>query len=83
MKLLWTADYIKGLNNQVIPYNDDNEDQDIQPGSILNYGYKDELSLDSGVYDGQPVDDTVAYCNTEPPLKNMYVLISICTSCIF
>jgi hypothetical protein len=83
MKVLWTADYIRGLNNQVIPYNDDNEDQDIQPGSILNYGCKDEFSVDNGVYDRQPIDDTADYSDVEPQLKDMYVFISICVNCTF
>jgi hypothetical protein len=37
---------MRGLDPQIIPYNDDNEDQNIQPGDVLNHGYKDELSLD-------------------------------------
>ena len=76
-KSLWTVDYVRGLRQDVIPYNDDD---DIQPGNILNYGYKDELSVDNGMYDGHSVDDISDYGDVEPALKDMYVLTFICTN---
>ena len=57
MKALWTGDYFRGLSHQVIPYSDDNEDQDVDPGRILNYGCKDELSVDDGMYDEHSIYD--------------------------
>jgi hypothetical protein len=65
------VDYVRGLGHHVIPYNDDDEDQDVQPGSILNYGYKDELLVDNGVYDGHSMDDISGYPDVEPSLKDM------------
>jgi hypothetical protein len=70
-KALWTVDYVRGLARNVITYNDDYEDQDIQPGSILNYGYKDELLVDNGAYDGHSIDDISEYSDVEPALKDM------------
>ena len=75
---LWTVDYIRGLDQKVIPYNDDNEDGDVQPESILNYGCKDELSVDNGMYDGQSIDDIPDQRDIEPPLKDVYVLTCLC-----
>lgn len=77
---MWTVDYIRGHDHQVIPYEDDNEDQDVEPGCILNYGYRDELSVDNGVYDGHYIP---GYCDVDPPLKDMYVLTSICIIRVF
>jgi hypothetical protein len=74
-KTLWTVDYVRGLRQEVIPYNDD---EDVQPRVILNYGYKDELSVDNGMYDGHSVDDISGHGDVEPPLKDMYVLTFIC-----
>ena len=82
-KALWTVDYVRGLRQEVTLYNDDNEEQDVQPGDILNYGYKDELSVDNGMYDGRSIDDIPDYGDVEPPLKDMYVLSFICMNHIF
>lgn len=76
-------DHVRGLGHQVIPYKDDNEDQDVEPGSILNYGYKNELSVDDGMYDGHSVNDIPGHRDVYPPLKDMYVLAFICTNHIF
>lgn len=77
-KALWTVDYVRGLGYQTISHNDDDEDQDIQPREILNYSYKDELSIEDGVYDKHSNGDIPDYRDVEPPLKDMYVLASIC-----
>jgi hypothetical protein len=77
------VDYVRGLGNHVIPYNDDNEDQDVQPASILNYGFKDALSVDNGVYDGHPIANLLDYRDIKPPLKDMYVLTFLCMNRIF
>lgn len=76
-------DYIRGHDHQVIPYEDDNEDQDVEPACVLNYGYEDELSVDNGVYDGHSFYDTPGYPDVDPPLKNMYVLTFICIIRVF
>jgi hypothetical protein len=82
-KSLWTVDYVRGLRHEVILYDDDNEEQDVQPGDFLNYGYKDEPSVDNGMYDGHSVDDISNYGDVEPPLKDMYVLTFICINHIY
>lgn len=73
-KALWTVDYVQNLNPGVIPYDDENEDQNLQPGDILNYEYKDELSLDNWVYDKLLPDDIQNHGGVELPLKDLYVL---------
>jgi hypothetical protein len=77
------VDYVRGLGRHVISYNDDDEDKGIQPESILNYGCKDELSVDNGMYDGHSIDNIPDYRDVEPPLKNMYVFIYICINRTF
>ncbi|KAF8497394.1 hypothetical protein F5888DRAFT_1906711 [Russula emetica] len=52
---LLSVNYIRCLDSQIIPYNDDNEDQTVQPEDILNHEYRDKLSLDYSVYDGRPM----------------------------
>jgi len=47
---LWTVDYLRSIDPEVIPYNKDNEDGNIQPGDVLNWEYKEELSLDDWMY---------------------------------
>jgi hypothetical protein len=75
MKSLWTVDYIRSLDPQIVPYNDDKEDQNVQPGDVLNHGYKDELSLDYSVYDGHSYDDCISNCSdVDPPMKDMYAV---------
>ena len=76
-KALWTGDYFRGLSHQVIPYSDDNEDQDVDPGRILNYGCKDELSVDDGMYDGHSIYDIPCHRNVEPPWTDMCVLLHL------
>ena len=76
-------DYVRGFDNQVIPYKDDNEGQDVEPGSVLNFGYKNELSVDDGVYDEHSVYDIPGHRDIYPPLKDMYVLPFICVNHIF
>jgi hypothetical protein len=67
-------DYMRSLDPQIIPYNDDNEDQNVQPGDILNHGYKDEFSLDYSVYDGNPADYIAMSRDVDPPMKDMYAV---------
>jgi hypothetical protein len=77
------VDYVRGLDNQVIPYNDDNEVQDVEPGSVLNCRYKNELSVDDRMYDGRSVYDVPGHRDAHPPLKDMYVLPLICMNYVF
>jgi hypothetical protein len=69
------VDYVRKLSSPIIPYNDDNEDRNVQPTDVLNHGYKDELSLDYSVYDGHSTDHIqVPNCGDVDPLMNdMYV----------
>jgi hypothetical protein len=69
---LWSVDYVRSLDPQVIPYNDDNEDQNVQPGDVLNHGYKDELSLDCSVYDGHSIDYIPNCRDVDSPVNDMY-----------
>ncbi len=71
---LWSMDYIRGLNPQITPYNDEDEDQNIQPGDILNHEYKDELCLDYSVYDGHSTDHVPICRDVDSPMKDMYDL---------
>ena len=71
-------DYVRSLDPEIIPYDDDNEDQNIQPGDILNHGHKDKLSLDYTVYDRQSTDYISNYRDVDPPMKDMYALHFIC-----
>jgi hypothetical protein len=50
---LWSVDYVRSLDPQVIPYNDKDEDQNVKPEDVLNHEYKGELSLD---YSGHSID---------------------------
>jgi hypothetical protein len=65
------VDYVQSLSHPVTPYNDANEDQDIQPKDILNYDYKDEQALDYWVYDGHTIYDIPSHPDADSPLKNM------------
>jgi hypothetical protein len=69
---LWSVDYVRSLSDRIIPYNDDNEDQNVQPGDILNHGYKDELSLDYSMYDGHSIDYLANCREVDPLVKDMY-----------
>jgi hypothetical protein len=68
-KALWSVDYVRSLGPQIIPYDDDNEDQNIQPEDVLNHEYKDELSLDYSVYDGRSIE-YIPSCRDVDPLVN-------------
>ena len=72
---MWSEDYVRDLDPQVIPYSA-NEEEDVHLDEILKYGYKDELALAEWVYDGHSIDDTPNYGDVEPPLKEMYTLLS-------
>ena len=70
-----TGDYIRNLYPYGSPdSDDDDEDQSVQPGAILNYEHKDELSLDDRVYCKQFVDAIPNGGNVEPPLQDLYAL---------
>lgn len=69
---LWSVDYVRSLDPQVVPYNDDNDDKNIQPGDVLNHGYKDELSLDYSVYDGHSIDYIPNCRDVDSPVNDMY-----------
>jgi hypothetical protein len=76
---LWTVDYIRGLDPQIIPYNDDNEDQNVRTGDVLSHGYKDELLLDYSIYEGYSTDGYIPNCgDVDPPMKDMYAVRLIC-----
>jgi hypothetical protein len=62
---------MQSLNHPVTPYDDANEDQNVEAKDILNYGFKDEQVLDYWVYDGHSISDIPKYCDVESPLKDM------------
>jgi hypothetical protein len=70
-KSLWSVDYVRSLYSPIIPYNDDNEDQNVEPGDILNHEYKDEQSLDYSVYD-HSTERNPKCSDVDPPMKDMY-----------
>jgi hypothetical protein len=74
---LWTLDYVRSLDPQVIPYNDEDEDQNVKPGNVLNHEYKDELSLDYSVYDGHSIDYIPNCRDVGSPVNNMYAFVCI------
>ena len=67
-------EYLRSLDPHVIPYNDDNEDQNVRPGDVLNHEYKDELSLDYSVYDGHSADHIPNHGDVGPLMKDMYIV---------
>jgi hypothetical protein len=69
---LWSVDYVRGLHPRITPYNDDNEDQNVQPGDLLKHEYKDELCLDYSVYEGRSTDHIPNCCDVDSPMKDMY-----------
>ena len=71
-------DYVRSLDPQIIPYNDEDEDQHVQPGEILNHRYRDELSLDSSVYNRHPTSNISNCRDVDPPMKDMYAVRFIC-----
>ena len=75
---LLSVNYIRSLDSQIIPYDDDNEDQTVQPEDILNHGYRDELSLDHSVYDGHPTHCPPNCRDVGSRVKDMYALGFIC-----
>jgi hypothetical protein len=77
------VDYLRSLDPHVIPYNDDNEDQNIRPRDVLNYEYKDELSLDYSVYDEHSTDHIPNYGDVDPLMKDMYAVRLICMPHVF
>lgn len=77
---LWSVDYVRGLDPQITPYNDDNEDQDVHLGDVLNHGHKNELCLDYSVYDGRSTDYIPNFHDVDSPMKDMYALRFICKS---
>jgi hypothetical protein len=74
IKSLWTVDYVRGLDPQITPYDDDNENQNVQPGDVLNHEHKDELCLDYSVYDGRSIDYIPNCDDIDSPIKDMYAL---------
>ena len=75
---LWSVDYVRSLDSPIIPYNEDNEDQNVEPGDILNHEYKDEQSLDFSVYDRHSTEYIPKYGEVDPPMKDMYAFHLIC-----
>jgi hypothetical protein len=77
------VDYIRNLSPQIIPYNEDNEDENVQPGDVLNYEHKDQLSFDCLAYAERSIDHIPNCGNVDPPMKDMYAVCLICTpSCV-
>jgi hypothetical protein len=62
---------VRSLDHPITLYEDNNEDQTVDPKDILNYSYKDSQVLDYWVYDGHSVNDIPDYGNVEPPLEDM------------
>jgi hypothetical protein len=77
-KSLWSTDYARSLDSPIIPYNDDDEDQNVEPGDILNYEYKDEQSLDYSVYDRHPTECVPKCGDVDSPMEDMYAVRLIC-----
>ena len=76
---LWSVDYVRSLDPRIIPYNDDDEDQNVQPGDVLKPGYEDELCLGYSVYDERFTDYHIPNCgDIDSPMKDMYALRFIC-----
>ena len=71
-------DYARSLDSPIIPYNDDNDEQDVGPGDILNHEYKDVQSLDYSVYDCDSTECSPKSGDVDPPMKDMYAVRSIC-----
>jgi hypothetical protein len=76
------VDYARSLDSPIIPYNDDNDEQNVEPRDILNHEYKDEQSLDYSVYDRHSTEYSPKGADVDPPMKDMYAvrLISILRS---
>ena len=74
---LWSIDYVRSLDPAIIPYNEDNEEKNVEPGDILNHQYKDELSLDYSVYE-HSTDYIPKRGDVDPPMKDMYAVHLIC-----
>ena len=76
-KSFWSVDDVRRLDSPIIPYDDGNEDQNVELGDILNHEYKDEQSLDYSVYDCHSTECSPKGGDVDPSMKNMYVLRSI------
>jgi len=70
------VDYVRSLDPQVIPFNDEDADQNVQPEGVLNYGYKDDL--DYSVYDGHSTDYIPNCRDDESPVRDMYAPHFMC-----
>jgi hypothetical protein len=81
--ILLSLNYIRCLDSQIIPYNDEDEDQTVQPEDILNHGYRDELSLDHSVYEGHPTRYFPNRHDIGSPMKDMCALGFIYTPLTF
>ncbi len=75
---LWSVDHVRSLDLQVIPCNDEDEDQNVRLGDVLNHGYKDKLSLDYSVYDGYSTDYIPNGRDVDSPVKDMCASRFIC-----
>ncbi|KAI0061160.1 hypothetical protein BV25DRAFT_1805982 [Artomyces pyxidatus] len=67
---LWTPEYVHNLDIDVIPYNNATEDE-VKPEKILKHEYRDTLTLDDRVYDGEAIDREPDSANVETPLKDI------------
>ncbi|KAH9996110.1 hypothetical protein BJV77DRAFT_960842, partial [Russula vinacea] len=56
---------------QIIPYNEDNEDQNVQLGDVLNYEHKDQLSFDCSAYAERSTDHIQICGDVDPPMKDI------------
>lgn len=77
-KSFWSVDDVRRLDSPIIPYNDDNEDQNVELGDILNHEYKDEQSLDYSVYDRHSTEYIPECGDVDLPMKDMYAFRLIC-----
>ena len=73
-------DYVRSLDPPATPYNDANEDQNINPEDILKHKYTDELALAYWVYDGHSTEDLPSYSDVQSPLKDMCAPLRIYVS---
>ena len=68
---LLSLNYLCRLDSQIVPYNDDNEDQTVQPKDVLNHEYRNDLSVDYSVYDGHPTQYLLNRRNFGSPMRYM------------
>ncbi|KAI0061177.1 hypothetical protein BV25DRAFT_1806058 [Artomyces pyxidatus] len=67
---LWTPAYVKTLDPDVTPYDAETEEE-VKPENVLKHEYKDELTYDNWVYDGETISREPDSTDVELPLKDI------------